>query len=70
MHEFQRRAGMTIEKTTKISISCLLELHTERNFVQNSRECTFFSCDDMAKISMGPVTAVSLYHQERQFFQI
>ena len=33
-------------------------------------ECTFFSCDDMAKIRMGPTTAVSRYHQERRFFEV
>ena len=60
MHEFQRRAGMAIEKTTKISISCL---HTERKFCSK-----FKRCDDMAKICMGPVTAVSRYHQERRVF--
>ena len=35
---------------------------------KHSDECTFFSCDDMAKIRMGPAPAVSRYHQERRFF--
>ena len=31
-------------------------------------ECSFYLCDDMAKIRMAPCTAVSRYHQERSFF--
>ena len=30
-------------------------------------ECTFFSCDDMNKIKMGPSPAVSRYHQQHRF---
>ena len=33
-----------------------------------NKECGFYSCDDMAKIRMGPITAMSRYHQERRFF--
>ena len=31
-------------------------------------ECTFYSCDDMNKIKMGPAPAVSRYHQIQRFF--
>jgi len=31
-------------------------------------KCTFFSCDDMNKIKMGPAPAVSRYHQMQRFF--
>ena len=31
-------------------------------------ECTFFSCDDMNKIKMGPSPAVSRYHQQHRFY--
>ena len=42
--------------------------HREEFCSKYSDECTFFSCDDMAKIRMAPTPAVSRYHQERRFF--
>ena len=42
--------------------------YREEFVLRFENEASFYSCDDMNKIKMGPLPAVSQYHQQKRFF--
>ena len=42
--------------------------YREEFVLRFENEASFYSCDDMNKIKMGPSPAVSWYHQQNRFF--